>query len=1091
MIKTKISLLKAGAAPLVMAIALTSAPSFAQDAAADAAAETDGPIILVTGSRIARPNMESASPVAVLSGDAAVEYADITLDTYLNTLPQVNPAGTTTSNNPGNGGQSNVNLRGLGSNRNLVLIDGRRPMVSAADLTVDLNTIPAALIDRIEVITGGAGAVYGADAIAGVVNLVLKNDFEGIDITANYSNATDNWDAEEWSVSGVLGGNFADGRGNAVVAVDYSARQSLIKSQRDFSVFATSTTSFNPDGVYFESGNAPSQAAVDAVFGGYGVAAGEVPTGFSLLGFNPDGTLFSRGIFNNPIDVQNFRGPVDASVNTSLFPDLYSYNFDEVNLLVLPFERISVMSKINYKFDPAIEVFAQGGYTRYTSSTALAPTPIPTVGARAINENSSIQVASPLIEPGGSINQLLVVPVTNPFIPADFATLLASRTGDNLNLVGSGANEPFLMRQRTLDIGLRRSEYTNQVFQVLGGIRGDLSDQWSYELSYSFGRTNIDQLQTGNVDTQRLFDMLNAPDGGVSQCAGGFDPFGRQPISDECVAYLEMTGLLRTEFTQKIVQGFVVGELLEMAGGPLTLVVGAEKRDFEYELDPGTSSGPISGFNTQTPDAGENSFFDIFGELSIPLVAGQAWAEELTLTLGYRASRAEFTDVINNVSSDSRWDSAYKAELIWSPSYNINLRGSYQRSVRAPNFGELFSGGGSAPQIFDPCSITTQFRANGGDGARELCRDAGAPAPFGFGGIGAAVDNFVQTPGTQASVELSGNTSLGPETADTFTVGAAFSDGFGFIPGLSGSIDYYNINISDTIQSPDPNTLIADCYNYYGNNSGLDPAYGTCTQLYRAPDILFIYGPDTGDGLTDQYPGVNGGKLKTSGIDVQLNYGLNLGLAAADDQLNFNLLVNYLIDFKQQVLSTQPVLDYAGTVSFFGAGLGNSFPEWKAYLTTSYQAGPVGVQLRARYIDGMENRASVIFPGETEFTGTDAAVYLDAAASLSLFDRVTFRVGVNNLLDRKPETYSPNVQSGTDPSLYDVIGRRVFFQTNVNFGAAASPPPSPPPAAVPPPPAPEAPRTRTCPDGSVILATDPCPAPPPPPPPPPPQPEMG
>src|SRR5690606_24678299 len=390
------------------------------------------------------------------------------------------------------------------------------------------------------------------------------------------------------------------------------------------------------------------------------------------------------------------------------------------------------------------------------SSTALAPTPIPTVGARAINENSSIQVASPLIEPGGSINQLLVVPVTNPFITADFATLLASRTGDNLNLVGSGANEPFLMRQRTLDIGLRRSEYTNQVFQVLGGIRGDLSDQWSYELSYSFGRTNIDQLQTGNVDTQRLFDMLNAPDGGVSQCAGGFDPFGRQPISDECVAYLETTGLLRTEFTQKIIQGFVVGELVEMAGGPLTLVVGAEKRNFEYELDPGTSSGPISGFNTQTPDAGENSFFDIFGELSVPLVAGQDWAEELTLTLGYRASRSEFTDLINNVSSDPRWDSAYKAELIWSPSYNINLRGSYQRSVRAPNFGELFSGGGSAPQSFEPCSITTQFRANGGDGARELCRNAGAPAPFGFGGIGAAVDNFVQTPGTQASVELSG-----------------------------------------------------------------------------------------------------------------------------------------------------------------------------------------------------------------------------------------------------------------------------------------------------------------------------------------------
>ncbi|TIX50258.1 TonB-dependent receptor domain-containing protein [Alteraurantiacibacter aquimixticola] len=1023
--------LRRGTAALALAISLGATPSFAQDADAVDSTEDEG-VILVTGTRIARPNMEAASPVAVVSGDDAQEFADITLDTFVNTLPQVNPAGTTTSNNPGNGGQSNVNLRGLGANRNLVLIDGRRPMVSANNMTVDLNTIPAALVERIEVITGGAGAVYGADAIAGAVNLVLKDDFEGIDVSASYSNALRDWDAEEYTISGVLGGNFADGRGNAVVAVDYSEREALIKSQRAFSVFATSTTSFLPDGLYFPSGNGPSQAAVDAIFTGYGSAAGSVPANQTLIGFNLDGTLFSRGIFNSPIDVENFTGPVDFSVNQALFPDLYSYNFDEVNLLVLPFKRTSVMSKIDYEFAPEITVFAQGGYTRYTSATALAPTPIPTVGIRAPGENSAIQVSSPLIEAGGSINNLLVIPATNPFIPADFAALLASRTLDNTNLVGTGADEPFLMRQRTLDIGLRQSDYTNQVFQVLGGLRGELTDSWSYELSYSFGRTNIDQEQTGNVDTQRLFDMLNDPNGGADQCEGGFNPFGRQPISDDCVDYLAASGLLRTEFTQKIVQGYVVGDLVELPAGNLTVVLGAENRAFEYELDPGSSAGPISGFNTQTPDAGENSFFDIFGEVAVPIISDQPWARELTLTLGYRASRSEFTDIINEVSSDPRWDDAYKAELIWSPTYDVNVRGSYQRSVRAPNFGELFSGGGSAPQIFDPCSVTTQFRANGGDDARTLCRDAGAPAPFGFGGIGAAVDNFVQTPGTQASVELSGNTDLGPETADTFTFGAAFSNGFGAIPGLTGSIDYYNIKISDTIQSPDPNTLIADCYNYYGNNPNLDASYGTCQQLFRAPDILFIYGPDTGSGLTDQYPGVNGGKLKTSGIDMQLNYAFDPGLLG-DDSMNLNLFVNYLIDFKQQVLANQPVLDYAGTASFFGAGLGTSFPEWRANLTMDYDVADFGFQVRARYIDGMENRASVIFPGETEFTGTGSAIYIDTAVDYTLMDHLTLRVGINNLFDKDPEVYAPNVQSGTDPSLYDVIGRRIFFRASLSF----------------------------------------------------------
>ena len=1010
-----------GAATIALAIGLSSAPSFAQDT--QVTTEDDGGMIVVTGTRIARPNMESASPVAVVTGENATEFADVTLDTFINTLPQVNPAGTTTSNNPGNGGQSNVNLRGLGSNRNLVLIDGRRPMVSASDLTVDLNTIPQALIERIEVITGGAGAVYGADAIAGAVNLVLKNDFEGVDVSANYSNSTEGWDAEEWSISGVVGGNFADGRGNAVFAVDHAERQSLIKSQRGFSVFATSTTSFNPDGAYFESGNSAPQAVYDAVFGQYGVAAGAVPAASSLIGFNPDGTLFSKGIFNSPIDVQNFTGPVDTSVNLAIFPDLYSYNFDEVNLLVLPYERTSAMAKINYEIAPEAEVFLQSGYTRYVSATALAPTPIPTVTTRAPGENSAIQASSALVAPGKSIANLLIIPTTNPFIPADFATLLAARTGDNANLVGSGATEPFLMRQRTLDIGLRQSEYTNQVFQILGGLRGELGDRFNYELSYSFGRTNIDQLQTGNVDTQRLMDMLAAPDGGASRCDGGFNPFGRQPISDDCVDYLSVSGLLRRQFTQQIYQGFVSGELFDLPGGSVNAVLGAERREFAYELDPGSSSGPISGFNTQTPDEGENSFTDIFGELSIPLVSGASWAEELVLTAGYRASRSEFTDIINNVSSDPRWDDAYKVELLYSPIAEINLRGSYQRSVRAPNFGELFSGGGSAPQIFDPCSITSQFRQTGGAAASNICANAGAS-----GGV-SAPGSFVQSPGAQASVELSGNTNLGPETADTYTAGFAFSNGGGLIPGLSGSLDWYKIEISDTIQSPDVNTLIADCYNYYGNNPNLDPNYGTCPQLLRfGTDILFVYGP----GGTDQYPGVNGGTLSTSGIDFQLNYGFDPGFMP-DDRVNVNLFVNYLIDFKQQVLATQPEIDYAGTASFFGAGLGTSFPEWRANLSLAYDMGFAGLQTRLRYIDAMENRASVLFPGETEFTGTDSVIYTDVAVDINAFDPVTFRIGANNLFNVKPQVYAPNVQSGTDPSLFDVIGRRVFFQANVRF----------------------------------------------------------
>lgn len=254
---------------------LAAAPAFAQAAPSDDAA--DGPDdIVITGSRIVRPNMESSSPIAVVSGADTVKNADITLDTFLNTLPQVNPAGGTTSNNPGNNGQSNVNLRGLGSNRNLVLIDGRRPMVSASDQTVDLNTIPQGLIERIEVVTGGAGATYGADAIAGVVNIRLKEDFEGFDIRATYANTVPLTDAREYQISGVIGGNFADGRGNIAFAAEYSNREGLIKAQRPFAAQATSTTGTPPVGRLVDSSAIP-QAAINALFGGYGVAAGQAP----------------------------------------------------------------------------------------------------------------------------------------------------------------------------------------------------------------------------------------------------------------------------------------------------------------------------------------------------------------------------------------------------------------------------------------------------------------------------------------------------------------------------------------------------------------------------------------------------------------------------------------------------------------------------------------------------------------------------------------------------------------------------------------------------------------------------------------------
>jgi outer membrane receptor protein involved in Fe transport len=1020
-----------------LAAMLSAAPAFAQDTAATA--DSDAAII-VTGSRIARPNLESASPVQVVTGDQTVANGDITLDTYLNTLPSVNPTGTSTSNNPGNAGQSNIDLRGLGSNRNLVLIDGRRPMVSASDQTVDINTIPQALIERIDVVTGGAGATYGADAIAGVVNMVLKKNFQGIDLRASYANSIPETDAREYQLSGVIGGNFADDRGNLAISFDYAKRQSLIKAQRPFASQATSTTGTPPVGRLVENaGNPISQTTINTIFAKYGVAAAQAPvSGLSQIHFNSDGTLFGGGSFNTPLNVANYRyaanGSDAAGANQNFYPDFYSYNFDAINYLVLPLERKSAFAIGRYEIAPYAEVFMRAGYTQYTSADALAPTPI---GTRIYATPPSGQYArssllcgagSTLAQGCGAVNATTgvytprtantfvtnsIIPLTNPFIPADLRALLATRTGNDPDLVGSGANEPIRLAIRSLNTGLRQSTYDSEVLQGLIGLRGDITDNWSYEAYYSWGQTTIDRAASGNVNVQNLQALLEASDGGNSLCAGGYDPFGIKPLSNACIEYLNETGFTKTQFTQNIAQAYVTGTLATLPAGDVKAVLGAESRRFRYTFDPGALFGPIAGFNTSTPDNGTNSFFDVFGELYVPIMS------TLDLNLGYRYSQSDFNDIANGIDGDKVSSSAYKAEVTWEVLSNVRARASYQRSVRAPNFGELFSGGSSFVQAFDPCSIQTNFIKNGGTKAAALC------AATGVGNTA----SFVATPGLQVNLGIAGNPNLKPEKADTFTAGVTFNYG-----GLIGSLDYYNITVNDAISGADTNLFIAACYGYQGGlNPNLSAATPYCQSVVRSgSNFSFIAVPASlGGDSNSNLLFTNTGRIKTSGIDLQLGYRLPTAFMDEASALNLNFAMNYLIDYKVQELPGV-TLDYAGTAGYFGAGNGQSFPKFKAVLNADWKLNEALTwSNRVRYIDGMINRASVQFPGES-FTGPKSITYFDTALQADV-GPMTFRIGVNNLFDKDPPSYTPNQQSGTDPSLYDVIGRRAYVQARLKF----------------------------------------------------------
>ncbi|WP_457418323.1 TonB-dependent receptor domain-containing protein [Roseateles sp. P5_E7] len=1002
---------------LVSAASLACLATFAIPTFAQQALER----VEITGSRLKKLDLEAASPTVTITAAELQANQDVTLETFLNTLPQVNPAGTTSSNNPGNGGQANIDLRGLGSNRNLVLIDGRRPMVSASNQTVDINTIPMAMVESIEIISGGAAAVYGADAVAGVVNIKLKRNFKGIDLRYGTSNTTKGGDAKERNIQALFGGNFADNRGNAVIGLEYMDRQAIYKRQREFAALATSTTTSWPEGRFApNSANLPSQAAVDALYAGYGYTGPQITRG-NAHSFNSDGTLFFPGLFNSPLDVVNFKYPIDpsAGVNTRFFPDFYSYNFDPANILVLPLQRRSVTAKANYLLSNGIEVFGKISNSNYNSTTALAPTPVSGGAWRAPGQTTaSTQITSKYIVPGKSGNTLLVAP-DNVFIPADLRKLLDSRTGDDPNLVGAGATEPFTMGWRTVAAGLRTNTYTNDVTQYLAGAKGEiLSTGWNWEGSISHGITKIDQSQMGNINAQKLADAFGATDGGKSLCAGGVNPFGRQALSPECVAFLQLPTSLAQQFKQTIGQFFVNGDLAELPAGPMGLVLGAETRRFAYELNPGSTAGPIYGFNSQSAAKARNSFDDFFAELSIPLAANMPMIKSANLSLAYRNSSSEAVDVIKGLQTPKKRSNAFAANLDWKPTTELRARASAQHSVRAPNFGELFDGGGGFPSFFDPCSVNSVGRTTGADAAKlsALCTATGV-----------SNTSFVASPGAQAETNTTGNINLKPESSNSVTLGLVWAPrADSMFGGFRGTVDYYNIRVKDAITAPDVNEFIADCYNYNGRNPTYSVTQSSCATIARSgSSIQGAYDPVDPDG---NFSGSNEGSVKTSGIDISVGWTGKVG----PGRLNVDGFWTHLLNFKSKTTSLLPEVDYAGTIAYFGAGLGQTFPSDKVTVTANYKWNSVGIDVRMRYLSAMTNRMAKLFPGEA-LTGVPSTTYWDLGGSFDFTKSLTLRAGVNNVLDQKPRTYSPNVQSGTDPSTYDVVGRRYFVQASLSF----------------------------------------------------------
>jgi iron complex outermembrane receptor protein len=962
-----------------------------------AAEQTTLEEIVVTGTRIVRPDFVSASPIVSIDEQRFQDSAANTVESVINSLPQFVANFGSTSNNPGNGGQANLSLRGLPTTATLVLVDGRRLMPANGTGVTDVNVIPPSLIESVEVITGGASAVYGSDAIAGVVNFKLRHDMDGVEVDATGA-VTDAGDGEEYSFGLTAGTTFADGRGSLMGYAGYADRRLVTYGDREFSrygyVYAGPgqgtigpKRAFVPQGsMTVDEGSArllTSEEAFDALFASYGLTPDETVYSQTLedgtvfnrdFGFNLDGTLFTMGLLPDPDPhgVANFRGPRDPVTYTGI---RHGYNFAPPNALQLPLERTSLFARGEFEFDESARVYAQGLYADYSSTVQLAPTPV----------------------------MFVPVPLTNPYIPDDLRTLLAAR---------ANPTAPFAFSKRMSALGPRVDEHDYAVFQLTLGLDGRLSPTWRYDAYAQFGRNSDEARQTNNVRRSRLLELLNAADGGESLC-GGWDPFGHKPISAACASYIAIDGTNRSNVEQRIFELTASGPVVAWPAGEVRVALGAmyKQDEYRYRADPISKATlpdgnqEVIGFSAAQDIDGDDHNIDLYLEASLPLLRDLPGVRSLEAVVGYRWSDYASAGVVD----------AYKGELLYRPVDSVRMRTSYQHAVRAPSVYELYLPQ-LGPEVFfderDPCSVDSSARS-GPDRAQvaqveALCLAQGFPA-----------DLLPTYSYLEASVPgvAGGNPDLGAEEADTITAGIVFGSPWKnlWLDRLQLSIDWYRIEVEDAILVPPAAAFIPRCYDpTYNPTFSIDNPF--CTYFTRDTETGVIF-------ATEIYRNV--GLLRTSGVDLQLDWSVEAGPGTA----GLNWLVGYVDSYQRSGGPGIPADEIAGMAR---GVMGGSVPRWKWNLRASYAWSDLDLTLQWRYIDSMYGGFDD--PKDWKIPSTD---YFDLYAGFGveegLFAGLTVTAGIENLTDQDPPIFPRYVQANTDPSVYDVLGRRYFARMTYRF----------------------------------------------------------
>lgn len=750
----KVHRLGLGTSVLALALAGLS-PAVAQEAAPSATGEE---AIVVTGSRIARPDLTATSPINVVSSEAIKLSGNGTIEQTLNELPQLKAQGGATSGNTNAAGIYTADLRGLGAARTLVLVNGRRFVPVNPDLLVDLSTIPEALVKRVEVVTGGASAVYGSDAVAGVVNFILNDSFEGLE--ADYSFAvTEHGDGKRHKASLTYGSNFADNRGNLVANFSYHRQDGVSAGDRAFSRVALN-----------ESGDTLVPAGATQIPGSYlGLSSAQRQR---LVGVDVAGANCSvTGVrFDATGAAQPFCNPGDL------------YNFASDNLLMRPQERYQLTVLGQYEITDSITAYAEGYFVENRNSYQIAP-----VAFTAQNGRSG----------------LLTIPnaLANPAISQPTRDFFAANAG-LFDPDGDGTYTFTNVLTRPVELGPRSYDFQRTSYQGTFGLRGDVglgNGQWQWDTYYSY--QSLRQLRSayGTVSNERLalgLDVTVDPVTGKAVCRTqilGCVPvniFGVGSVSPEAAAFISPVATDRTTVTRNLASASMSGTLFNLPAGPVALAFGIEyrKEDFSFEPDAQVASGQLSANVPNPPNSGSMDVFEQYAETRIPILAGQRFFHELSLEGAVRFSQ------YSSIGSTF----AYKIGGQWAITPWLRMRGAYQQSVRAPGLADLFgnvSSGSSSGT--DPCDS----RRSPSSAVQAFCVQQGVPA--------ADIATYVQV-GTNVNVTGGGNPNLHEEDSDTYTVGLVVSPPI--IPRLNITADYYDITVNNAISNVAAQATIDQCF---------------------------------------------------------------------------------------------------------------------------------------------------------------------------------------------------------------------------------------------------------------------------------------